>query len=205
MPSFLSERKFVRKDGSSIWVNRTVSLVHDANGKPLYFIRIIEDISERKQAEDALRTSEQRYRSVIDVMAEGVVVRDRDGLIVTCNSSGERILGRTLAQMRGQRRFDPEWQVIREDGSTCPDNERPSDAALLTGKAQLNVVMGLRKPDGTVLWIMTHSQPLFDESGTTPNAVVSTITDITQRKLAEQRQTMEHRVTRLLLPVIPEK
>jgi diguanylate cyclase (GGDEF)-like protein/PAS domain S-box-containing protein len=45
--TFSSERKFVRKDGSDLWVNRTVSLARDATGRPLYFIRIVEDIGER--------------------------------------------------------------------------------------------------------------------------------------------------------------
>lgn len=48
LPSMASERKFVRKDGSTFWVNRIVSLARDASGKPAYFIRIIEDITERK-------------------------------------------------------------------------------------------------------------------------------------------------------------
>ncbi|HWP89288.1 MAG TPA: PAS domain S-box protein, partial [Burkholderiales bacterium] len=90
VPAFSSERKFLRKDGTSIWVNRTVSLVHDAAGQPLYFIRIIEDITERKAAEKALRDSESRYRSVIAVMAEGVFLRDNAGRIVDCNASAER-------------------------------------------------------------------------------------------------------------------
>ncbi|MGE5526003.1 MAG: PAS domain S-box protein, partial [Rhodospirillaceae bacterium] len=59
MDSFSSERLFVRKDGTKMWTNRTVSVVRDASGKPLYFLRIIEDISERKRAQQALeRTSE---------------------------------------------------------------------------------------------------------------------------------------------------
>jgi diguanylate cyclase (GGDEF)-like protein/PAS domain S-box-containing protein len=49
--TFSSERAYRRKDGSDLWVNRTVSLVRDAAGKPLYFIRIVEDITVRKQAE----------------------------------------------------------------------------------------------------------------------------------------------------------
>jgi PAS domain S-box-containing protein len=136
VPAFSSERKFLRKDGTSIWVNRTVSLVHDAAGRPLYFIRIIEDITERKQAESALRASELKYRSVIAVMAEGVFLRDAEGRIVTCNASAERIIGRSLDQLRGNFYFDPSWQAIREDGSKFPDNERPATAALRTGKAQ---------------------------------------------------------------------
>jgi len=202
VPAFSSERKFLRKDGTSIWVNRTVSLVHDAAGQPLYFIRIIEDITERKAAEKALRDSESRYRSVIAVMAEGVFLRDNEGRIVDCNASAERIIGRSFEQMRGNFYFDPSWQAIREDGSKFPDEERPANAVLRSGQPQSSVVMGMRKPDGTVLWLATNAQPLFEGSETAPAGVVSTISDITQRKQAEMRQIMEHKVTRLLSEAI---
>ena len=196
--SFASERKFIRKDGSELWVNRTVSVVKNAAGEPLYFIRIVEDISDRKQAEVALRDSEARYRSVIAAIAEGVVLRDRDARIVACNASAKRILGRTLDQMRGSIYYDSSWQAIREDGTSFSTEERPIHVALRTGQLQSNVVQGLRKPDGTVLWLSMNVQPLFDESGTTLSGIVSTLTDITERKQAEQRLTMEHTVTRIL-------
>ncbi len=48
---FAEERRYLRKDGGVLWANRTVSLARDASGKPMYFIRVIEDIGERKQAE----------------------------------------------------------------------------------------------------------------------------------------------------------
>jgi len=196
--AFASERKFIRKDGSSFWVNRTVSVVRNAAGEPLYFIRIVEDIDERKQAEAALRDSEVRYRSVIAAIAEGVVLRDQDAKIVTCNAGAERILGKTLDQMRGNMFYDSSWQAIREDGTPFPREERPIRVALRTGQLQSNVVQGLRKPDGTVLWLSMNVQPLFDESDTTLTGIVSTLTDITERKLAELRQTMEHTVTGIL-------
>ena len=53
--SLSAEKRYVRKDGSLLWVNRTVSLVRDADGQPLYFLRIVEDITERKRLENELR------------------------------------------------------------------------------------------------------------------------------------------------------
>lgn len=50
-----AERRYIRKDGSVLWANRTVSLVRDHAGEPLYFLRIVEDISERKRLEAELR------------------------------------------------------------------------------------------------------------------------------------------------------
>src|SRR6185437_13379641 len=56
------EKRYVRKDGSLIWVHKTVSLLRDAHRRPLHFISIIEDIHDRKQAEDALREAQARLQ-----------------------------------------------------------------------------------------------------------------------------------------------
>lgn len=53
--SLSAEKRYLRKDGSTIWVNRTVSLVRDHQGQPLYFLRVVEDITERKRLEGELR------------------------------------------------------------------------------------------------------------------------------------------------------
>lgn len=53
--SLAAEKRYVRKDGSLLWVNRTVSLVRDAEGQPLYFLRVVEDITGRKRLEEELR------------------------------------------------------------------------------------------------------------------------------------------------------
>ena len=173
------------------------TLTH-ADGSVAGLIGTIIDITDRKLAEKALQQSEARYRSVIAAMAEGVLVRDRDAGIVTCNASAERILGRTLEQMRGSNYFDPSWEWFREDGTPVPHDERPVNTALRTGQTQFNEVVGLRKGDGSVLWLSMNAQPLFKERDPAPTGVVTTITDITLRKQAELRQNMEHGVTRLL-------
>ena len=168
------------------------------DGSVAGLIGTIVDITARKQVETALRDSEARYRSVIAAIAEGVVLRDKDAKILTCNASAERILGKTLDHMRGSMFYDSSWQAIREDGTPFPAEERPIHVALRTGRLQSNVVQGLRKLDGAVLWLSMNVQPLFDESGTTLTGVVSTLTDITKRKHAELQQTMEHAITRIL-------
>jgi len=69
---FSSERRYVRKGGSSLWVNRTVSLVRDAAGRPLYFIRLVEDISERVQ----LARRRALEHAVTQVLAESATVEE---------------------------------------------------------------------------------------------------------------------------------
>ncbi len=200
----------LRRDGSPIYVDASLGPLRDAAGNVSGIIAVVADVTERMQVERALRDSEARYRSVIAAIAEGVLLRDKDRRIVTCNASAERILGRRLEQMRGTTYFDSSWQAICERGSPFPEEQRPVNAAMRTGKLQSNVVMGFRKPDHSVLWLSISAQPLFDDPAAPPSGCVTTITDITHRKHLEQRQAMEHRVTRLLAEaesledVIPE-
>lgn len=74
MQTYSMEKRYIRKDHSLIWINLTVSLVQKATGEPHYFISVVEDISDRKQAEDALQqlndTLEQRVRERTAQLAE---------------------------------------------------------------------------------------------------------------------------------------
>ena len=157
----------------------------DASGAVTHILITTEDVAARKHTETALEASEARFRTVVDAMAEGVMLRDTEGKIVDCNASAERIIGKTLAQMKGFVSFAPEWQTQREDGSLMPVEERPSAVALRTGLPQSNVVVGYLKPDGSVLWALLNAQPLFEGSAGTPSGFVTTITDISKRKRAE--------------------
>ena len=143
------------------------------------------DISERKLADKALQASEERYRSVIAAMGEGVVVRDGNGMIIDCNASAERIMGSRLADVRGNRYLNPRWQAFREDGSLLPDTERPSHIALNTARARSNQIIGFRRLDGSMLWLSMNTQPLFDPGGTIVTGLVNTFTDITDRRRDE--------------------
>jgi PAS domain S-box-containing protein len=157
----------------------------DAGGGFAGYRGVGSDITARKLIEIALRASEARFRAVVAALAEGVVLRDADGRIIGCNASAERILGRTLAQMRGQKSVGWGWQRLREDGSLLPDEELPSVVARRTGQAQSNQVVCFRKPDGAILWSLINVQPLFEGGTAAPTGFVTTMTDISKRKRDE--------------------
>jgi PAS domain S-box-containing protein len=69
--SYSLEKRYLRKDGSTVWVNVTVSMVHDRDGRNLFHVGVVEDISARKKIEAELRESEGRYRSLFENMLEG--------------------------------------------------------------------------------------------------------------------------------------
>ena len=159
---------------------------------------------QQQRAEAALRESEERYRSVIAAMQEGVVLLGADGCIRACNASAERILGLSAEEIMGRTPLDPRWQAIHEDGSAFPGETHPVMVTLRTGRPCSNVVMGVRKPSGELTWVSINSQPLLRGNEPTPYAVVASFSDITERKNTEEAlRESEHR-WRSLTEALPQ-
>jgi PAS domain S-box-containing protein len=163
------------------------------------YSRVQSELIERQRIEQELRVSEERYRSVVTAMSEGVVLQQADGQITACNASAERILGLSTQQMLGFTSVNPYWQTIYEDGSPFPGELHPAMVTLRTGKPQSNVVMGIRKPNGRLTWISINSQPLCQPGETKADAVVTSFSDITDRKMAEATLQEAERRWRSLL------
>jgi diguanylate cyclase (GGDEF)-like protein/PAS domain S-box-containing protein len=70
IPSFTMEKRYLRKDGSTVWVHLTITVQRDAAGRPLHDISIVQDISARKQAELAVQHSEQRFRNLVELSSD---------------------------------------------------------------------------------------------------------------------------------------
>jgi PAS domain S-box-containing protein len=168
--------------GETRYVHVIKSPVRDAKGQVIGIQGIFWDVTERKRAEISLRESEERYRSVIAAMQDGIALFNADGTIYACNAAAERILGLTADQIMGRSPYDPRWRAIHEDGSPFPGETHPPIVTLRTGKPCFDVVMGIHKPDGPLTWISINSQPLLRGGKTTPYAVVASFEDITDRK-----------------------
>jgi PAS domain S-box-containing protein len=94
IPTYSMEKRYIRKDGSVVWISLTVSLVREPSGDPGYFIAVIEDITERKRTEEALRLSEELYRTVVEQAAENIFIIDPDTKrILAANAALHRSLG----------------------------------------------------------------------------------------------------------------
>src|SRR5205807_310660 len=98
-------------------------------------------VLQQQRAEAALRETEERYRSVIAAMQEGVILLGADGCIRACNASAERILGLSAEEIMGRTPLDPHWRAIHEAGSAFPGETHPVLVTLRTGRPCSNVVM----------------------------------------------------------------
>jgi len=195
----LHENRYLCKDGSYRWLHWTAQLI--AGQQVMY--GVARDITDRKRTEEALRESGERYRSVIAAMQDGIVLFASDGSIRACNNSAERILGLSADQMMGRTPLDPRWGAICEDGSLFPEEDRPPVVTLRTGQPCSNVIMGVRRPDGTLTWLSVNSQPLFYADGATLAGVVACFSDITDRRRTEEALRQSESLYHSLVETLP--
>jgi PAS domain S-box-containing protein len=166
-------------DGRSFPVEVSVS-VYRLGASPEFTI-IFRDVTERRAAEAALRDSERRYRSVVEALEEGILLLDPAGTINTFNSSAVRILGIPADRLLGVDMHAVRSRVIHEDGRDFPPDSWPALYTLRTGKPASNAVMGLTRPDGSLVWISVNSRAVFGEDGEGLQAVVVSFSDVTDR------------------------
>ncbi|MGY8870856.1 MAG: EAL domain-containing protein [Pseudomonadales bacterium] len=96
--SYTMDKRYIRVSGDLIWIRLTVSLVRADDVTPLYFISVIEDINERKKAEEKLREAAAVFRST----AEGVMITDKKGVLLEVNDAFTKITGYSREEVIGQ-------------------------------------------------------------------------------------------------------
>lgn len=198
------ETKHLHKDGTVFPVRVDITAIKDKDSRVLYRVVNVQDISQRKAAENALRESEQRNSAIISTLAEGIVFHDASGVITLCNAAAERILGLSTDQLLGRTSIDPRWRTVHEDGSPFPGETHPAMVSLHTGTSLTNVVMGIYRPDDTLTWISINTHALFSADKKI-RAVIVSFTDITEQRsmyeLLEQRVEARTRELQAMLEV----
>lgn len=183
------EKRYVQKKGGLAWINLTVSLQRDAAGSPQNFISVIEDITARKQTEDALRDSETRFRTLADNISQFAWIANADGWIIWYNRRWYEYTGTTFEDMQGWG-----WQKVHhpEHVDRVVETWRRAHA---TGEPWEDT-FPLRGRDGTYRWFLSRARPIRDEKGTTLRWF-GTNTDVTD--LREAQATLQNREEQLQL------
>lgn len=167
-------------------------------------VEMLDNVTERKKAQDALRESEHKYRMLFETMEQGVVYQDEKGFIVSANGAAQRILGLSLDQMQGRTSAHPEWRAITEEGEILRGDQHPAMIALNTGKSVTGQVMGVYHPTSKEhKWILVNAIPEFIENCEKPYRVYATFTDITERKKYEHQIKEQKDFLETLMQTLP--
>jgi len=179
IPFYQIEKRYVRKDGSIVWCDLFRSAVRDAQGKTLYTIGAVSDITTRKQAEEALRESEESYRILAETASDAIIRIDENSTIQFVNTATERIFGYSPQEMVGQSLTMLMPEEMRQE------HRGGFDRYLRTGKRNLNwesIEVPARHKDG-------HHFPLeisfgeYHRNGM--RFFIGIARDITERRQAE--------------------
>ncbi|MGH9756056.1 MAG: PAS domain S-box protein, partial [Blastocatellia bacterium] len=188
IPTYSMEKRYIRKDGSIAWVCLTVSLMRDAAGAPRNFISIIEDIGERKLAEEASRESEERFRTITDNTQSCLWMMDAQGRGTFANPSSERVSGFSPEELIGQVLHEKVHHT-HPDGTPFPIEECPLDKALPLQESVVGYEDVFVHKDGHFYPVRCAGRPIVVNGE--PIGTVIEVQDITEeRRAAAERERL---------------
>uniref|UniRef100_B8HKF9 histidine kinase n=1 Tax=Cyanothece sp. (strain PCC 7425 / ATCC 29141) TaxID=395961 RepID=B8HKF9_CYAP4 len=188
---YILDYRIVHQDGSIRWVYEQGQAVFDSEGNPLYLDGVIFDVTERKQAEEALRIAEENYRSIFENALEGIFQSSPAGRYINVNPALAAIYGysspaemiTSITNIEEQLYVDPEkrleFQQLLSAQGTAQDFEYRSYCK-----------------DGSVIWVQVDARVVRDNEG---NLLYyeGIVQDISEQKLREEalkRQLEELRI-----------
>ncbi len=186
------EKRYLRKDGSTLWASQSVSLVRKPSGEPDYFLSMVQDVSDRKAAEDrfraafaeravaetALRESEEHFRGIVNQAGVGITQVGLDGSYMLVNDKYCEIVGYDrdeLATMTTRDIISP----MDYDQAAVLRNR------LLNGEiGSIHAERRIRHKSGEYVWVNVATSLVRATLGA-PKLFISVVQDISERKRAE--------------------
>jgi PAS domain S-box-containing protein len=179
------QKRYIRKDGSIVWVDLTVALMRDAAGSPQYEIAVFDDDTVRKNAELALQLSEQRFRGLTEVSSDWYWEQDEQFRFTAMSHGIEESIGVATRSFVGKCRWDGPVTGVTEAGWAA------HRADLAAHRPFRSFEYGLRDDQGRLHYISVSGKPIFDGSGRCAG-YRGVGRDITERKTAEAALRQAH-------------
>jgi PAS domain S-box-containing protein len=209
-PGITMEKRYLRQDGSTVWVELVVSLQRDAAGNPEYTIAIVRDISERKRAAEEIGRLNQELRSrvdemqaILDIVPVGICIApDPECRRIAHNPYMSEVLGVPVWKNASHSAPAGEqldsFRVYR-DGKEVPPDQLPMQVAC-TGVEVRDVELGVvRRDGGTPKLLLCHARPLRDAAGRVRGSVGGFLDITSRRRMEEALRQSEEQFRRAVL------
>jgi PAS domain S-box-containing protein len=191
--TYSMEKRYLHKNGSLVWIYLTVSLMNDVQGVPQNFISVIEDITDRKQAEERLQEQQRLTQNIIEAAPTLTYIYDLvEARNVFISSQSLPILGYTREEISAM------------GSGLLPHLIHPDDAPRTAARFQrmmlatdhdiLELEYRMKRKDGSWVWLWSRDRIFKRDAQGTPTQILGVATDITQRKqAAEELETAYYR------------
>ncbi|MEN3355029.1 MAG: hypothetical protein V7640_3187, partial [Betaproteobacteria bacterium] len=178
-----AEKRYIHKNGNRVWVRRTMSPDYDADGTVRGAISVVEDITDHKNAEEAVRHERTLLRTIIDAVPHYIYVKDGRGRFTLANKAWLDARGLSIHEVQGKTVHDIFPAALAKD------MEAQDEPVLAGGRALIDVEQHMLLADADkrtniARWSLTTKVPLRDASGNILG-LVGISRDITARKRAE--------------------
>lgn len=174
------ESEVYRKDGKVIWISENVRVVRDTQGLLLYYEGTVEDITDRKRAEERLRNSEALYHSLVENLPQNILRKDLSERFTFANQLFCQTLGRPLEEIIGKT----DYHFFPAD--LAAKYQLDDQQVMATGK-MFETVEEHQPPGGEKLYVQVVKTPLYDAQGKIIG-LQGIFWDITARRQAEERE-----------------
>ncbi len=182
----------VRKDGSRFWANVMITALRNKNGELLGFSKVTRDFTERKKTEEALRASENRFRSLFEFSPDAIVATDSDGRIAELNGQVAKFFGYDRAELIGQ---PVEMLIPERFRNAHPRHRQEYSSEPRTRPMGIGLELQGRRKDGTEFPVEIMLSPVETPGG---RVVLSVIRDLSEKKQAEEELERRARENRYL-------
>ena len=178
------------------YLSATASKLRDASGRVIGAIESIRDVTDRKRAEEALRRSEENYRSIFENSVEGIYQSTPEGRFISVNPAFARIFGYDSPQ-------DAIDSITDIAGQFVDPEDRRRNLEILEEKGFLRLSeFKMRCKDGRIIWCRLSARAVRDDAGTI-RLIEGMIEDINEKKLAEMAIHESERLLRNILEMLP--
>ncbi len=184
----------IRKDGTELPIDDSGAPIKDVDGRVMGVVLVFRDITERRRAEEALRESEQKYRSIVETANEGIWIVDMERKTTYVNPKMAEMLGYEAHEMIGKSGLD----FLDEEGLALSNLNIEKRKLGINDSYEYKLI----RRDGSPLWTIVNAKPLFDTEGRF-TGTMSMLTDITKRKQAEQELFETQQRLQALLQALP--